>query len=92
MDTIKLSKPFEFEGKTYTEIELDLDGLTGRSLIDAEREAAAVMGRPSVDIDKVYQACVAAMAAGMPYDALTALPAKDFTRITGAVQAFLLQD
>lgn len=30
---IKLSHPYDFEGKEYTEINLDLDSITGRDII-----------------------------------------------------------
>ncbi|MDO5116000.1 MAG: phage tail assembly protein [Synergistaceae bacterium] len=87
---IKLSKEVEFEGKKHTELTVDLDGLTGRELIDAEAEAFAITARPVTDIDKTYQSCVAAKAAKVPADLLFRLPARDFAKITSAVQNFLL--
>lgn len=87
---IKLSKEIEFEGAKYDTINLDLDALTGRDLVSAETEAYAQLGRPSTDLDKVYQACVAARAAKVPPDMFFALPAKDFALIARTVQNFLL--
>lgn len=88
---IEFKKPVVFEGKTYNGVELKLDALTGRDLISAESEAAALMGRPAIDVDKTYQACVAAKSSGVPVDMLLGLPAKDFNGITSAVQSFLLE-
>lgn len=87
---IKLSKEVEFEGKKYTTLTLNLDPLTGRDLINAEKEASAMLFRPATDIDKTYQVCVAAMACGVPSDLLMSLPGRDFSRITSEVQNFLL--
>ncbi|MCF0247947.1 MAG: phage tail assembly protein [Synergistes sp.] len=87
---IELSKEIEFEGKKYSALDLNLDSLTGKDVVNAESEAAAIMGRPAVDLDKIYQACVAARAAGVSVELLQALPARDFCKVTMAVQGFLL--
>ena len=87
---IKLAKEIEFEGGKYAELTVDLDGLTGRDLVDAEAEASAIAARPVTDIDKTYQTCVAAKAATVPAELLFKLPARDFAKITSAVQNFLL--
>ena len=89
---IKLAKEIDFEGKKYAELTVDLDGLIGKDLVDAEAEASAITGRPVTDIDKTYQTCVAAKAAKVPADMLFTLPARDFAKITSRVQNFLLSD
>lgn len=90
MKKIKLSKEFEFEGKKYTELTIDFDKLTGRDIIAAEKEASGFAGRPVLDIDKTYQAVIAAKAAGVVSDLILDLPACDFVSVTGAAQDFLL--
>ncbi|TEB13362.1 phage tail assembly protein [Pelotomaculum propionicicum] len=93
MKTITLSRPFTFEDKEYTEINLDLDSLTGRDLIDSEREAVVVVGpssSPVVELSKPYSAALAAKAAKVPIEMILELPARDFTMITMTVQDFLL--
>ncbi|NCU30038.1 phage tail assembly protein [Candidatus Saccharibacteria bacterium] len=87
---IKLSKPYEFEGKKITELTLDFEALSGRDIIAVETEASSIAGRPVLDIDKTYQACLAAKAAGVVYDLILGLPAKDFIRVIGPAQNFLL--
>lgn len=87
---VKLSKEVEFEGVKYATLDIDLDALTGRDLINAESEAYAQLGRPATDLDKVYHACVAARAAHVPSDLFFTIPAKDFASIARGVQNFLL--
>ena len=89
---IKLTKEIEFEGKKYKELTVDLDGLIGKDLVDAEAEAYAITKRPVTDIDKTYQACVAAKAAKVPVDLFFKLSGRDFAKITSAVQGFLLDN
>lgn len=90
--TIKLSKPITFEDKTYEVLQLDLEGLTGGDLVDAEREYVAGGGIMSsvAELTKGYLATVAAKAAGVPVEVIHALPAKDFAAVTLRVQNFLL--
>lgn len=88
---IKLSKPFIFEGKEYTELKLDFDALTGRDMINAEVEAKAIAGpSPVAELSKSYLAVIAAKSAKVPVDLIMALPAKDFSKVTIEVQNFLL--
>ena len=90
MITIKLSQEVEFEGKKYTELSMDYDKLTGRDIMSAEKEASVVAGRPVVDVDKTYQAVLAAKASGVVSDMIFNLPAKDFVSVVGTAQDFLL--
>lgn len=92
METVKLSRPVAFEGKEYAELTLDLDSVTGRDLIKAEAEARLIAGpSPVAELSKAYHAAVAAKAAKVPVDLILELPAQDFTRVTMAVQNFLLE-
>ena len=43
-----------------------------------------------VDISKLYQAELAAIAGKIPVEEIRALPARDFNNIVSAVQSFLL--
>lgn len=86
----KLSKEIEFEGTKYSTLNVDLDSLTGRDLVNAESEAYAILNRPATDLDKVYHACIASRAAKVPSELFNALPAKDFAKIAREVQSFLL--
>lgn len=91
METIVLSRPFVFEDKEYKEIVMDFEGLTGQDLISASN-TAKTLGDASLvfaEASKAYLAAVAAQAAKVPVELIMALPAKDFTAVTLAVQNFL---
>jgi len=90
---VELSKPYSFEDKEYTKLELDFDSLTGQDVINAEKKVRALGdSSPVAEFSKTYQAVVAAKAAKVPVDLIMKLPAKDFTRITILVQNFLLEE
>ena len=89
---ITLKKPCSFEGKEYTELDLDIDSLTGQDLIDATSEARARGDKSMViELSKLYQAVVAAKAAGVLPELIIKLPAKDFVRVTAVTQSFLTE-
>lgn len=85
------AKPYEFEGKEYTEIELDLESLKGSDISAAKREWA-VSGNfspvPAADMD--FCAAVAARASRQPIEFFHELPAKEFAQVTQLVSNFLL--
>lgn len=80
-----------FEGKDFTELDLDLDGLTGNDLIKASRETQ-VLGdvTPVQELSMTYLAVVAAKAAKVNVDMILALPAGEFAKVKMIVQNFLL--
>lgn len=85
------SKPYTFEGKEFTEIDCDLDALTGKDVSAAKREwsrqgnFSAVI---STDID--FCAYLAAKAAKQPMEFVERLPARDYCRLAQEVSNFLL--
>lgn len=89
---IKFGKTHEFEGKEYKSLTLDLDGLTGKSLVDASKEARLLGDASTVqELGPTYLAVVAAKAAKVPVDMIISLSAKDFTKVKTAVQNFLFE-
>jgi hypothetical protein len=89
MAKMVLTKPLEYEGKKYEELEYDLEGLTGDDLLTAEaviNASGAIV--PIVDLSKAYNAAVFARAAKIDYAMMRKLSAKDFSRATTAVMAF----
>ena len=84
-------KAVSFEGKEFTELDLDLDGLTGGDLIKASRESA-ILGdvNPVQELSMTYLAVVAAKAAKVNVDMILALPASEFSKVKVEVQNFLL--
>lgn len=92
MSIVKLRKPFTYKGVEYREINLNLEGLTGADIVRVETELTA-QGKIVVsgDFSKVYLSRVAAKAAKLPVEELEKLDARDFTKLTNEVQAFLLE-
>lgn len=86
----KFAKPFTFEDVEYTELDLDLDSMTGQDLADIKR-SWALAGNfspvPAADLD--FCAAAAAHAAKVPSELIYALPAKEFNKVTQAVMNFL---
>jgi hypothetical protein len=93
MKIIKLSRPTTVDGKELTEINLDLESLRGKDLIELET-AFRKMYRgeyvPVLNIDARYQSFVAGRACGINPDDLGELYAPDFAAMCAEVQNFLL--
>lgn len=89
--TVKLSRPLKVEGKELLELVLDLDKLTGVDVDSCLIEAASAAGMPVLikQADTGFHAQMAALACGMPVELLRSLSARDYIRVTEAVQGFL---
>lgn len=91
METIKLTKPLIIKGEETKEIKLDFNSLTGKQLIEAEREARLKGDQtPSVFLSMTFQAIVAGKLIGVLSDDIEDLPATDFRNIVLPVANFLL--
>lgn len=93
--TYKFAKPFEYNGKTYTELSFDWESLTGKDCIDIEDEMAA-MGNMVIakEFNTKYHMVFAAKACtekNFGSDAFPLMPAKAFLNITREVRNFLLR-
>ena len=89
--TVKLSQTVEWEGKTYTELTMDYEGLTGRDMEAIDDELAAmgvVVANPN--INHRYHRLLAARAAKVPSDMLRTLPLRDYQKVTMTARSFLL--
>jgi hypothetical protein len=88
---IKLKVPVKWEDLNLSELVLDLDGLSGNDLANAEAEMQLSGIVPvMVDTSKSYAIYVAAKAAHVPVGLILALRAPDCTKVTLAVQGFLM--
>ena len=87
---VKLNKPLRHKGKDLLELDIPLEALTGRALIEVEQELFNA-GRVSLfpEYSKGYLIRVAARAARIPAEALEQLSAPDFTNVTLRVRDFL---
>ena len=89
---IKLKKPIRHQGQEVSEIDLDLDALTGDDLIAVEDQIFKTGGNPlqNTDLSRVYHITVAARALHMPVETLRGMCARDFARVVNEVRNFLL--
>ena len=89
---VKFKKPYRFEGKEYTEIDLSgMEDLTGADMIAVNK----IMSRTSAGIDvmpevSVEYACYfAARAAKQPVEFFTSLPPRELMKVKNRVMGFL---
>ena len=101
--TLKLKKPFTYEGQTFDELNFDFEGLTGDDALAIEDELQAI-GKPTISptfsgqflVRMAARACTNTIidASGKPRrigdDALRALPIFEFNRVRGKARSFLL--
>lgn len=88
----ELSAPFSFEGEPErTSLPFDLSALTGQDVIEVQEDFDALGNAAGViELNKRYQAFVAAKIAKVTPEYIMALPLRDFSAITLTVQRFLL--
>lgn len=84
-------KPFEYEGKTYTELTFNFERLSGRDMVSIETEMQMNNEYAlAPEISRSFQGKMAAKATGIGSDVLEAMPLKDFNKITNAARSFLI--
>lgn len=85
------TKAYEFDGKTYNEIEFDLESLKGSDISAVKKEFAA-MGNysPVPTTDSDFCAMLLARMTKQPLEFFTELPARDYCNLTQKVSNFLL--
>lgn len=88
--TVTLSKPFEWCGKTYEEINMNFEGLRGRDM-EAIDDEIGVMGLRGMvpAYSRMYQRMLASRASGIPSDVIENLPLADYNEVVTAAQNFL---
>jgi tail assembly chaperone E/41/14-like protein len=90
---LKLSKPTQVNGSEITELNLDLETLKGKDLMELETSFRKLYRGeyvPVVNIDSRYQVLVAGRVCGVHPDDLGELYAPDFAAMCSEVQSFLL--
>lgn len=85
-------KPQKYDDKTIDKIEIDLDKITGKVMLDAEREFA--LGRNIntgiLQTNIAFAAIVASKISNVDIDFLKAMPGKKFSEVIVSVQGFLM--
>ncbi len=98
MEKFILTKPIENNGEVIKELNLNLDDLTARQLMSAEKEARLLLGKQAVqtmsvpELNKTYLCCIAAKASNIGVNTIMELKANDYSRLTMLIQDFLLAD
>ena len=90
---MKLSKPVQINGSEITELNLELETLKGKDLMELEagfRQRHRGEFMPVINIDSRYHAHIAGRVSGINPDDLGELYAPDFTAMCSEVQSFLL--
>lgn len=101
--TLKLKKPFTYEGQTFDELNFDFSSLTGDDSLAIEDELQAI-GKPTISptfsgqflVRMAARACTNTIVDAGGHtrrigdDALRALPIFDFNRVRGKARSFLL--
>ena len=85
---ITLTKPVPYKDTQLTELDIDLEALTGQDLIDAENSLRA-LGQASGVYSQSYFAAIAARALHIPVEVIMTLCAKDFMKVINSVMLFL---
>lgn len=89
---VKFSKPFVFENKTYTEVDLrGLENLNGEDLCRADRAVRAQGNTaPMTEMTPDIACFLGSVAARLPVEFFKALPIMEMVKVRNAVSGFLL--
>jgi Phage tail assembly chaperone proteins, E, or 41 or 14 len=93
MRTIKLTRPTKINGSEITELNLDLENLRGKDLMELEsgfRKFHRGEFVTAINLDSRFQLWVAGRVSGINYEDLQDLYAPDYVNVTTEVQSFLL--
>ena len=92
--THKFNKPFEYEGRTFSEITFNWDSLTGKDSLAIENEMQS-LGKPLLapEFSGEYLLRMASRASveKVGTDFFEALPLSDYNRIRSRARTFLLR-
>lgn len=91
MSIVKLSKPFNAEGKIYTEFNLDYDNVTGGVMRRAEKIARKQYGLSDMylPMSTTYRMIFVSQMLKIPVEVLETLPLTDCLAVTDDVLVFL---
>lgn len=88
---IEFKKPYNFEGKEYTEVDLSgIENLATKDLIDADKQFNAA-GNMAImnEMQTAYACIIASKVTKLPEEFFINLPAKSGMQVKGIVMNFL---
>ena len=87
---IELNKPLIYKDNEINELDLDLENLTGRDLINAEEELKTKgINISAWEFSRTFLISIAAKACHINSEELKNLSASDFTKVINEVLSFL---
>ncbi len=91
---VVFKKPFKFEGKEFTEIDLSgIEDMTGDQLIAAHRLFVKNKGVSlTPELDPAFGAIVASMVTDKPIEFFHALPANELGKVKRVVSGFFFSE
>lgn len=90
MTKYTFDKPYEFEGKTYNEIEFDLESLKGSDIAAVKKRFSASGNyAPIPALDSEFCALILAHLVKQPIEFFSSMPARDYCNLTQQVTNFL---
>lgn len=93
METLNLRKPVMIDGEKKTELIYDLDALTGQHLETAVRDVGrAGVQVGAIELDPCYHMAVFAQAAGIAYEDVKRMGARDCREAIAKVRSFFVSD
>ncbi|MHC1683684.1 MAG: phage tail assembly protein [Clostridiaceae bacterium] len=91
MNKLKLNKPVDIDGVSKTQIDYDLEDLSGRVIENAMKAMQKDGYVPTVqEVDPILHAHIFAEAAGIDYEDVKRFNVKDFQKAVGIVRDFFL--
>lgn len=90
-EKVMLTNPIQWEDKEYKELELDINNIKGRDLIEIQTDMK-LSGIPlasNMAVDEAYLARVAAKASGLDTEIIEALQFTDFRRVINIVSGLM---
>ena len=90
---IEFDKPYKFEDKEYSEIDLKIEDLTGRDLLGLGRQYAKELGskvQAVKALDEEYHLIIAEKVSGQPKEFFYNMPAPEFMKVSAQVMGFLM--
>lgn len=89
-NVLKFTKPYNFEGKEYTEVDLSgLESITARDMIEAEKLYGRTGGFSFIpEMSMGYAIMIATRASKHPIEFFQGLPPKDAMRVKNKVTSF----
>ena len=87
---VKFSRSYNFEGKTYSEVDLaGMDNLTAKDMIEAEKRLARTgVFTPLPEMNINYVCIMAAKAAKLPVEFFEGLPPREMEKVKNKVTNF----